>query len=259
MMAARAMWKGIIRFTEERVPVKLYAAVEDRSVHFRLLHADDHAPLRQILVNPHTDEVVAYQQTYRGYQAEEGHWVMLHPEELSALQPEPSRDINVLHFLPLKAIDHRWYARPYYLGPDGGEESYFALAAALEAEGKEALVRWVMRKKEYLGALRAHRGYLMLVMLRYAEEVVAIDTLEPPRGAKLDARELSMARQLIGMLEAPFEPEAYQDEYRERVLELIEAKKRGQSVQRRSVRSKPAAQDLTRALEASLKREHENA
>lgn len=156
MMAARAIWKGVIRFAEVRVPVKLYSAVEDRSVHFRLLHADDYTPVRQILVNPHTDEVEPYQKTYRGYPTHEGHWVMLRPEELSALEPEPSRDIEILRFLPPKAIDHRWYLRPYYLGPDGATDAYFALAAALEREGKEALARWVMRKKEYLGALRAH-------------------------------------------------------------------------------------------------------
>ena len=258
-MAARAIWKGVIRFADARVPVKLYPAVEDRSIHFRLLHAKDYTPVKQVLVNPLTDEVVPYQQTHRVYVTDEGQWVMLRPEELSALEPEPSRDIWVLRFLPPKAIDHRWYQRPYYLGPDGVAAPYFALATALEREGRQALVCWVMRKKEYVGALRLHQGYPVLVALRHTEEVLPVDTLEAPRGPKLDAKELAMARQLMAMLEAPFEPQAYRDEYRARVLELVETKERGGSVQSRPVRKAPPAGDLTRALEASLRRERENA
>lgn len=258
-MAARAIWKGVIRFADVRVPVKLYSALEDRSIHFRLLHGADYTPVRQALVNPQTDEVLSYQETHRGYVTDEGHWVLLHSDELAALEPEPSRDIWVLCFLPPEAIDHRWYRRPYYLGPDGATGPYFALAAALARTGREALVRWVMRKKEYVGALRLHRGYPMLILLRSVEEVLPIDTLEAPRGAKLDDKELAMARQLMAMLEAPFEPQAYQDEYRERVLGLVETKERGGSVQSRPVRIAPPAKDLARALEASLKRERENA
>lgn len=258
-MAARAIWKGVIRFANVRVPVKLYSAVEDRSIHFRLLHGKDYTPVKQALVNPQTDEVVPYQQTHRSYVTDEGQWVMLHPAELSALEPQPARELWVLRFLPPEAIDHRWYLRPYYLGPDGATEPYFALAAALQREGRQALVRWVMRKKEYVGALRLHQGYPMLVVLRYAEEVVPMDTLEAPRGPKLDAKELSMARQLMTMLEAPFELQAYRDEYRARVLELLETKECGESVKSKPVRKMPPARDLTRALEASLKRERENA
>lgn len=258
-MAARAIWKGVIRFANVRVPVKLYSAVEDHSIHFRLLHGEDYTPVKQALVNPQTDEVVPYQETHRSYATGEGDWVMLHSDELSALEPEPARELWVLRFLPSKTIDYRWYLRPYYLGPDGAIGSYFALAAALEREGKEALVRWVMRKKEYVGALRLHQGYLMLMVLRHAEEVVPMDTLDAPQGPKLDDKELAMARQLMSMLEAPFEPKAYHDDYRARVLELLETKERGGSVKSKPVRKTPPARDLTRALEASLKRERENA
>ncbi|HET8700224.1 MAG TPA: Ku protein [Nitrococcus sp.] len=258
-MAARAIWKGIVRFANVRVPVKLYSAVEDHSFHFRLLHGADYTPVRQALVNPQTDAVVPYQETHRSYITGEGPWVMLRPDELAALEPQPARELWVLRFLPPEAIDHRWYLRPYYLGPDNPPGPYFALARALEREGKQALVRWVMRKKEYVGVLRLHQGYPMLVVLRHAEEVVPADALAAPRGPQLDDRELAMARQLMAMLEAPFEPQAYRDEYRARVLELIEAKARGGSVKSKPVPKAPPTRDLTRALEASLKREHANA
>lgn len=253
-MAARAIWKGVIRFADIRIAVKLYSAVEDHSVHFRLLHRKDKSPVKQVMLNPETGEIVPFQETLRAYRTDDGGLVALDREDLDAVQPEPSRDIHILHFLPQNLIDHRWYERPYYLGPDGPAEDYFALADALEDSGTEGLARWVMRNKEYAGALRLYRGYPMLIALRYAEQVLSVEELEAPKGRPLDQRELSMARQLIGMLEAGFEPRDYADEYRKRVLEMIEAKQRGGQV-KRPPRHKPAPpEDLTRALEASLRR-----
>lgn len=258
-MAARAIWKGVIHFGAVRVPVKLYSAIEDRSVHFRLLHRKDRTPVRQVMVNPDSDAVVPYEQTHRGYVTGEGQVVMLDDDDHAALEPSASRDIEIVDFLPPAAIDHRWYARPYYLGPDGAQGDYFALAGALADAGKEGLARWVMRKKEYVGALRLHQGYPTLVSLRHAEEVVSLDAIEPPRGSKLDDKELSMARQLISTLDAPFEPQTYQDEHRERILDLIETKRRGNRVKVVPHRRARASEDIGSALEASLKAERKRA
>lgn len=258
-MAARAMWKGIVRFGEIRVPVKLYAGVEDRGIHFRLLHNKDKQPVRQAMVNPETDTVVEYDETERALQTAGGDLVRLRPEELEALEPEPSRDIEILRFLPRRTIDHRWYDRPYYLGPDGNEDRYAALAAALGDASLEGLAVWTMRKKRYAGALQLYRGYPMLMSLHHAEQVVPVDTLEPPKGKPLDTRELDMARQLIGMLEAEFKPEEYHDEYRQRVLEMIERKAQGRSVKVVPFRRRAASEDLSKDLEASLKREKQSA
>lgn len=258
-MAARAMWKGVIRFGEAQVPVKLYSAVQDRSVHFRLLHEKDRAPVKQAMVNPETDAIVPYAETRRAYRTDEGSLVMFDKEELEELEPDSGRDIEVIRFMPSHVIDHRWYDRPYYLGPDGSESTYSALAEALGQSGKEGLVRWVMRKKAYVGALRLHRGVPMLMSLRHEEQVVPVEALEPPKGKALDARELDMARQLIGMLEAEFDPREYHDEYRERVLELIEAKRHGKSIKVTPIRRRETSDDLSKALEASLKKERKRA
>lgn len=253
-MAARAMWKGVVRFEDVRVPVKLYAAVEDRSVRFRLLHERDQAPVKQVMVNPETEEIVPSERIRRAWVTEERDMVLLRDDELAALEPEPSREIRVLAFLPPREIDHRWYLRPYYLGPDdGATDAYLALAGALGRSGREGLARWTMRKKAYVGALRLQDGYPMLMALRHADEVVAVEDVETPPGPELDARELDMARKLIGMLAADFEPEAYHDEYRARVEELIETKSRGRTPRARRPQQPRAAADLTRALEASLK------
>lgn len=252
-MAARAIWKGVVVFEDIEVPVKLYSAVEDRNVRFRLLHRKDSQPVRQALVNPESGNVIPFKEARRAYTTDEGARVMLSREELEATQPEKSRQIEVLSFLPYKAIDHRWYDRPYYLGPDNSLESYTALTKALESSKREGLAHWVMRNKEYYGALRLFQGYPMLMSLRYQAQVVSVEELPEPEGKPLDKKELAMARQLIGMLEADFEPEEFQDDYRERVLELIEKKQKGGSIKRPARKPKKPSDDVTSALEASLK------
>ena len=132
-MAARAMWKGVIAAGEQRVPVKLYSAVEDRNIHFRLLHDKDRMPLRQQMINPVTERRVPYEDVHKGYEIERGRYVMFAREELDALEPPPARDIEVLNFVAPEAISHLWYLRPYWLGPDGSEARYFALVEALAA------------------------------------------------------------------------------------------------------------------------------
>lgn len=253
-MAARAIWKGVVSFEGVEVPVKLYSAIEDRNIRFRFLSRKGKQPVKQALVNPDNDTVVPWQETQRVYRTDEGAQVLISRDELEDLKPEPSRTIDVLHFLPPKAIDHRWYDRPYYLGPDGSEEAYSALVEALNGAGKEGLAHWVMRNKEYYGALRLYQGYPMLMSLRFRDEVVDVSELKPPKGKALDKKELAMAQQLIGMLEATFDPDAYQDEYRERVTEMIDKKRKGKSIKRPArPRKKSTDDNIAGALEASLK------
>ena len=249
---ARAIWKGVIRFGGIEAPVKLYSAVQDRSVHFRLLNPDTLTPIKQRMVNPSTGDQVPYDEVRRGYELEEGVYVVLDEEELDELQPEKSRNIEITRFLDPQIITHEWYDRPYHLGPDEDAETYYALTDALEKQDKEGVARWTMRNKEYVGALRVIDGHLMLITLRRAGEVVPASALEPPAGRKPDARELKMAEQLIAALEDEFDLAAYQDEYRERVLELVEAKAEGKTVQFRQPAKQRAAGDLQATLEASI-------
>lgn len=249
---ARAIWKGVIRFGTAEVPVKLFSGVQDRSVHFRLLYERSKTPVKQRMVDPETGKEVPYEEIRRGFEVEEGVFVMLDEEELESLEPEPSRDIEITRFLPVGALDHQWYDRPYHLGPDGGEREYFALVKALEKEGREGIARWTMRKKSYSGALRVEEGHLALITLRHAQEVIPASALEAPKGRKPDARELKMARQLVAALEAPFDPTEWRDEYRDRVLELVEAKAEGKVLKFPEPAKRTAAEDLSASLEASI-------
>ena len=248
----RAMWKASLEFGDVAVPVKLYAAAEDRDVHFRLLHAKDKAPVEQRMVDPRTEEPVEPDAIRRGVQLEPGVFVVLDDDELDALAPEPSRAIEVTRFVPAGAIDYAWYSRPYYLGPDGSASDYAALAAALRDSGLRGVARWAMRGRRYFGALAVHGDVLALIALRPAEEVVEAQDLERPDGKAVSAAERKLAEQLVAALDAPFDPDALRDEYRDRVLEYVAAKAKGKRVRTpRESLPKPVT-DLSQALERSL-------
>jgi DNA end-binding protein Ku len=253
-MAARAIWKGVIRFDDVEVPVKLYSAVQDQAVRFRLLHGKDMQPVKQQMVNPETGKVVEYADVRRAYQTDDGDLVMLDDEELAELEPKESRDIEITSFVAAEAITHQWYDRPYFLGPDGDAEGYFALAEALRKKGSEGIARWVMRKKEYVGALRAEGEHLVLMTLRHAGEVVPASALDAPGGRALDKREVNMATQLVAALEDDLDMAEYRDEYRDRVLELVEAKAEGKVLKFPTVAKKDTDEaSLEKMLAESLK------
>lgn len=252
-MAARAIWKGRIRFGDVDVPVKLYSAVQDRSIHFRLLHAKDLQPVIQQMIDPDTGEVIEYDDVRRAFQTEDGDLVILDQGELAELEPEPSRNIEITHFVKPDTVTHQWYDRPYFLGPDDDEAAYFALTEALRRQKREGIARWVMRKKEYVGALRPHGDHLMLMTLRHAGEVVPADALEPPSGRALDQREVNMAVQLVSALEGELDMTEYRDEYRDRVLELVGAKAEGKVLKFPAARRRKAEASLGDMLEQSVR------
>ncbi len=251
-MAARAIWKGVVHVGTLKVPVKLYSAVQDRTVHFRLLHKTDKEPVKQQLISSATDEPVEYAEVRKAFPITRGRLVMLEKEELETLEPEDSRDIEITRFVNIGAIDHRWYERAYYLGPDGSAKAYFAAAAALERKKKEGVARWVMRDRSYVGSLRVEQGYLMLITLRHAEEIIAADALKPPGGRALQQREIQMAEQLLEALHDEFDPAQFRDEYRARVMDLIETKAAGKKPKVVKFRPKKETDDVTDALAASL-------
>jgi DNA end-binding protein Ku len=251
-MPARAMWKAELTAGETRLPVKLYAAVEDRNIHFNLLHDHDYVRVKQRLAHRDTGETISYQETRRGVQVDANRVVVLDKEELEQLLPEPSREVAIEAFVPHGVVEHHQYDRPYYLGPDEDDREYFAFAKALAKSQREGIARWTMRNKEYIGLLVENDGYLMLVTLRHASEVIDSSELSPPEGRKLEAKERKLAKQLIEALTDDFEPSEYHDSYRKRVAELIAAKQRGETLEVPEYEEQPEEDDLAASLEASL-------
>lgn len=251
---ARSIFNGTLQVDGTSIPVKLYSAVEPRGVSFRLLHATDRVPIRQRMVHPETGEEVPLEQAKKGLVLPGG-MVMLRAEELAELEPESTRDIELLRFVEPAKLNHQWYVRPYYLGPHGDSDDYFAFARALAQEQLEGIVRWTMRKKNYHGALRASGDYLTLISLRSAAEVVAVEALPEPAWPKPSEAELKMAKQLVEMLDADLDWEQFHDRYAEQVVALAEAKAQGRVTKLPQPTQKPALEgSLAKALAASIAR-----
>jgi DNA end-binding protein Ku len=251
-MAARAIWKGELKIGSTKIPVKLYSAIVDRTVHFHILDDKHLMRVKQHMVKPDSGEEVENKEIQKGYEVEPGTFVIVTDEELKELEPQPSREIEIDEFVPPEAISQQWYERPYYLGPDGDQKAYFALVEALRNRNREGIAHWVMRNKAYVGALRAEGDYLLLVTLRNAEEVISARELPKPAGRAPTQKELNMAKQLIGLLEGEFNAADYKDEYRKRVLEFIEQKAKGKAPRLRAVKTKRKAASLDSVLAKSL-------
>jgi len=257
-MSARAIWKGDLKLDSTTVPVKLYAAVQDRTVRFHILDERSKTRVKQHMVDPETGKEISNEEIQKGFEVEPGTFVILDEKELENLKPEASREIEITQFVPSDEIAPEYYDRPYYLGPDSDQPSYFALTEALLKQAKEGIARWVMRKQSYVGALRAEDDHLVLVTLRPAEEVLSAKDLPRPAGRAPDKKELKMAKQLVELLKGEFNPKDYKDEYRARVVEFVEQKAKGHAPKLRLVKPKrkPASLDkvLSKSIE-SLKKE----
>jgi DNA end-binding protein Ku len=251
-MAARAIWKGELKLGTNKVPVKLYSAVQDRTVRFHILDDKAKKRVKQHMIDPDSGDEVPTEEIQKGYEIEPGKYVILTEEDLEALQPPPSREIEVVEFVSQGTISQQWYERPYYAGPDGDTKEYFALVEALKNKEFEGIVHWVMRNKYYAGALRSVGDYLFLFTLRDAKEVILADDLTKPTGAAPTQKELTMAKQLVEMLQGEFDPKHYKDEYRSRVMEFIEKKAKGHAPRLQPVKTKRKTAALDSVLAKSI-------
>jgi DNA end-binding protein Ku len=209
-------------------------------------------------VDASTGEEVPYEDIVKGYELTKERYVVITPDELETLDPEKSRTIDIEDFVDLADIDPVYYDHPYYLVPDkGATKAYGLLLNAMEESGKVAVARVVLRSKEHLVAIRPAPGnVLTMETMLFADEVVPpeeLDELPEAKDLKASERELTMAQQLIDSLSSDFEPQKYRDEYREKVLELIERKAAGEEIAVQPEAPEPKkVPDLMAALEASL-------
>ena len=254
----RPIWSGSISFGLVNVPVKLVTATSPKDVRFHQLHGADGGRVNQKRVCSLDGEEVEYSEIVKGYEIRKGDYVVVEPEELEALAPEASRVIDIEEFVDLADIDPLFFEHSYYMVPDGpAAKPYALLVKAMEGSGKAGIGRFVLRTKEYLAALRPHEGVLVLSTLLFADEVVATADLEvrTTKDTKPSEREVDMARQLVDTFSAEWDPAKYKDEYREKLLAMIEAKAEGQEVIAPEEPERPApVVDLMAALEASLAR-----
>jgi DNA end-binding protein Ku len=254
---ARSIWSGAISFGLVNVPIKLYSAVSRKTVRFNQLNSETGNRIQQKRVDPDSGEEVPFDQIVKGFELTKDRYVVITPDELDALDPERSRTIQIEDFVDQADIDPIYYDHPYYLVPDkGAAKAYGLLLNAMEASDKVAIARVVIRSKEALVAIRPAGELLMMETMIFHDEVVPhddLDDLPDSTDLKVSDREVKMAQQLIDSLSSEFEPEKYRDEYRDKVLDLIERKASGEDIVVQPEAPAPAkVPDLMAALEASL-------
>jgi DNA end-binding protein Ku len=257
MSMARSIWSGAISFGLVNVPIKLYSAVSRKTVRFNQLNAETGNRIQQKRVDPDTGDEVPYEQIVKGFELTKDRYVIITPDELDALDPERTRTIQIEDFVDQVDIDPIYYDHPYYLVPDkGAAKAYGLLLNAMEASDKVAIARVVIRSKEALVAIRPAGDILMMETMIFHDEVVPHDDIEDlpdSKDLKVSDREIKMAQQLIDSLSSEFDPSQYRDEYRDKVLELIERKASGEEIAVQPEAPKPEkVPDLMAALEASL-------
>ncbi|HEY2813246.1 MAG TPA: Ku protein [Acidimicrobiales bacterium] len=254
----RAIWSGSISFGLVNIPVKLYNAVSRKSVSFNQIDRRTGSRIRYRKVSAEDDAEVSNEDIVKGYELPSGEYVLIDDDDLAALDPEAVRTIDIEEFVDLADIDPIYYDAAYFLAPDKATtKPYALLAEAMERSQKVGIARFVMRSKQYLAAVRPKDGKLLLSTMVYADEVNdagTINELEGLDGVEVSDREVGMAEQLIASLSAAFEPDKFEDTYRNRVLDLIERKAAGETelVPAPQPASTDKVVDLMAALEASV-------
>lgn len=254
-MITRAIWKGIICIQDLKIPVNLFNAVREKRIAFNLLHAPDGTRLRQQMVCSHDDQPVPREHQIKGYQFSRGRYVIVTDKMLRQVEPKTSREIEVREFVPSDELDPRFYKHHFYLKPAASRTAYNSLFTALLETASVGISHWAMRRRTFVGALRAGRGGLELSTLKSADEVYGTDELWF-RQVAVTEKELRIGAELIENLAAPFHPEHFRNEYRARLWEMIKRKAAGEKIKVVPFPPKePTREDeLVRVLEESIKR-----
>jgi DNA end-binding protein Ku len=255
----RSIWTGAISFGLVTVPVKLYSAVNRKTVRFNQLNAKTGSRIAQKRVDASTGEEVAYEDLVKGYEISSDRYVVIDPAELDSVQPAKTKTIDIEDFVDLEEIDPIFYDHPYYLAPGpGGAKPYRLLLEAMRDTNRVAIAKVVIRQKESLVAIRplADHDVLEMATMLFADEVVdpaRLDDIPAAEDVKTNKREIDIAKQLIESLAGEFEPTKYKDTYREAVLEMIEKKASGEEIVIAPEDEETApVPDLMSALKASL-------
>jgi DNA end-binding protein Ku len=252
----RAIWSGAISFGLVAVPVKLYPATEQKDIRFHQFKGGTRQRIRNKRVSEQTGREVEYEDIVKGYEAEKGKYVIVTPEELASVAPEKTRTIEIEDFVDLPDIDPIYFEKTYYLAPEdeaGAKKAYALLLKAMADEGKVAIGRFVMRTKEYLAAVRPMDGILALETMFFPDEIRQPSEIENvPVRAKIEDRQMKMAKQLIGTLATDWDPKRYHDQYRERVLKLIRDKAKGKEIVIPEPEETTKVADLMDALRQSI-------
>ena len=245
-MAARAIWKGSISFGLVNVPISLFPAEERSDLHFRLVDRRNQSRVRFSRVNADTGEEVPWNEIVKGYEYDDGTFVLLEDEDFERVAVEATKTIDIEQFVQAKEVDYVYLDKPYYLVPNrGGEKGYVLLREALRRSGRMGIARVVIRTRQYIAGLIPEGDALLLDLMRYHDEIRSPERFDLPRKPmseyRISDREVKMAEQLIESMTDAWDPAAYKDDYRERLHEYIEEKARQPRGKKRASRKEEPA------------------
>jgi DNA end-binding protein Ku len=251
---ARAIWTGSIAFGLVNAPVRLYSAIDEHDLDLHLVHVKDGSRIGYEKVCKKEDKPVPDDEIAKGYETN-GKVVLLEDEDFAAAAGERSKTIEIVDFVPREEIDPIYFERTFYVGPqDGAEKVYDLLVEAMERAELAAVVRFFFRDREQLACLRVRDGVLLIEKMYYADEIRPADDFRPARRRKLDKKELDLALSLIERFSGKFDPDAYEDTYRDRLLEVVRKKRKGEAIEAPEVEEHEEAPDLLAALRESVER-----
>ena len=250
----RSMWKGAISFGLVMIPVKLYAATEQKDIAFRQVHREDGGRIRFRRVCSLDGAEVPYEDVAKGYELPGGEMIVLTDDDLADLPLASSKSIEVMHFTPADQLDPILFNRSYYVEPEtAGVRAYALLRDALERSGRVAIAQVALRQRESLATLRTRDGVLVLETLLWPDEIRGADFGFLDDDVEVRSQELRMATSLIDSMTVDFDPGEYHDRYREALQELVAAKAEGRDVVQPGEQAPAAAStSLADALRASL-------
>jgi DNA end-binding protein Ku len=252
-MPPKSIWNGTISFGLAHVPVKLYSATESKSVSFQEVHVSDGARIEHRRVCSKEGREVPFKEIVKGYEVSADEYVVLEADEINAAAGARGKVIEIADFVPNGEIDPIFFEKTYYVGCRDEADAYRVFLAALERTGRVGIGRFTFHNREYLVAVRPLDGVLALHTMRFHDEIVAADDLDLPRASKGPSkREVEMAGQLVESLHRKFDPDDYEDTYREAVLDLIRRKAKGEDTTPEEPEPEDEPADLTAALQASL-------
>lgn len=248
----RALWTGSISFGLVNVPVRLYSAVSEHKLHFHFIHEKDESPIGYQKICKVEEKPVPEKEIVKAFEYRKGEYVYMEDEDFEAARVEGYKTIEITDFVPYEQIDPIYFAHTYYVGPqDGAEKVYSLLVKAMQDSELAAIAKFVMRDRQYLGALRVREGTITLEQLYFADEVRPPSEVRP-KLARVETRELEMAQQLVDNFSGDWKPEQYKDTYRDALCKVIEAKRKGKEIHIAAQPDEEEPTDLMAALRASL-------
>jgi DNA end-binding protein Ku len=251
---ARAIWSGSISFGLVNVPVRMYSAIDEKDLHFHLLHMKDDSRIGYEKTCKKEGKPVSDDEIGTAYEISKGRYVYLTDEDFEAAEPKGYRSIDLTEFVDVAEIDPIYFDRTYFLGPaKGAEKVYAVLAKAMDRSGLAAIGTYVMRNKQHLGCVRVRDGVLTLSKLYFADEIRPHDELASA-GARVSKQELEMASELIDRFTTRFDIGRYRDSYRAALLAVIKAKQKGKEIRVEPAEEKATPSDLLSALRESVAR-----